>query len=415
MTQSVIPILDILDQPEALEQAYRASPIQFETQLKQALLQNPESETLRVWNARLSYSAPARLNTISIGKLIALCLCTGLVSKLPTLLPIDGDWFYPRFIPLIVVLAMAMYFVLAARDFSSTRKIAITALLLCIVYSALLPDNYDSTSIIMALIHLPMFALGLFAISFMDAKWNSDSARIDFVRYLGEMLVFAALILIGGVILTIITISMFEGIGLRIENWYMENIVVIGFVSAPIVATFLYDSVLNRQNKIAPLLSNVFTPLFLITVIGYMIAMLFQGKSPFTDRDFLIVINGLLLAILALTIFSISGKSQTQHNQLSDYINITLVAVTLIINSLALSAIVYRWSEFGTTLNRIVVTGANVIIFIHLILILWVYFQQVRHGDRMLKLEAVIVRYLPLYSLWSLFVAVVIPIIFKYQ
>ena len=83
--------------------------------------------------------------------------------------------------------------------------------------------------------------------------------------------------------------------------------VILGLVSAPIVATYLYDIVLRQKSNISNIIANTFSPLFLITVICYLIAMFYAKKSPYSDRDFLITFNGLLIAVWAITVFSISG------------------------------------------------------------------------------------------------------------
>jgi hypothetical protein len=249
----------------------------------------------------------------------------------------------------------------------------------------------------------------------MSDQWNNVESRINFVRYVGEMGIYSVLILLGGMILTALTLGLFSLIELRIEKWYMEYIVVLGLVSAPLVATYLFDSIQNQQSKFAPILSNVFSPLFLITVLAYLAATFFQGKSPFTDRDFLITFNGLLLVILALTIFSISGKKKEAGIELSDYINICLVGVTLIVNLVALSAILFRWADHGTTVNRVVVTGANILIFIHLLLILYRYISHFRYGGGISNLESTIAKYLPIYTIWSLTVSIVLPLVFWFK
>jgi len=40
---------------DRLEQAFQTAPDEFKTQLEEALVNNPSSATLRVWQARLSY------------------------------------------------------------------------------------------------------------------------------------------------------------------------------------------------------------------------------------------------------------------------------------------------------------------------------------------------------------------------
>ena len=408
------PVLENLDQPEVLESHYRADPEQFEADFEQAIAQKPDSETLRVWHARLNFSPAVVTQKISVAALVALCLGAGFFTKIPAFLSVEDDWYYPRFVPLITIVAVAMYFLITATH-RRMRSVVAIGIVCCIAYLLVLPDGSQSDSVTMALIHLPLFALSLLAASFMSDNWKTVEARLDFIRYIGEMLIYTALILLGGMVLTAITLGLFNLIDLDIDEWYMDYVVVLGLVSAPVVATYLFDSMQGRQSRFAPMLANVFSPLFLITVLAYLVATFYQGRNPFTDREFLILFNGLLLVILALTIFSISGKKRASRIQLSDYINVLLVAATLVVNIIALSAILFRWLEFGLTVNRLVVTGANLTIFVHLILILLQYGKCLRAGERLPGLEFIVARYLPVYTVWSLTVAVILPLVFQFE
>lgn len=404
------PILKNLDQPEVLESHYRSDPEQFEADFQDAIQYKSDSETLRVWRARLSYLPPAVVQKISVAALVVLCLIAGFFTKIPAFLPVDDSWYYPRFMPLITITAVVAYFWITATN-KRMRSVVALGIAGCIAYLLVLPD---ADSITMALIHLPLFAMSLLAASFMSDQWNSVEGRLNFIRYIGEMLIYTSLILLGGMVLTAITLALFNLIDLDIDEWYMEYVVVLGLVSAPVVATYLFDTIQGRQSRFAPMLSNVFSPLFLITILAYLVATFYQGRSPYTDRDFLILFNGLLLVILSLTIFSISGKKQAGHIQLSDYINVLLVAATLVVNVIALSAILLRWLEFGLTVNRLVVTGANLTIFVHLILILVQYAKCLKQNQRLAGLEAIVARYLPLYTVWSLIVVLALPLALQF-
>ena len=96
----------------------------------------------------------------------------------------------------------------------------------------------------------------------------------------------------------------------------------------------------------------------------------------------------------------------------SDYINVSLISATLLVNIVALSAILFRWAEYGITVNRVVMAGSNILIFFHLILLLKEYVSHIRQGNSLGNLEAVIAKYLPIYTLWSLIVAVFLPMVF---
>jgi len=408
-------LLENISQPDVLEEAYRNSPQEFEVQLKEALANNNDSETLRVWKARLSYIPSASPQYISVSLIVIICLVAVVFAKIPSFLPIDGDWFYPRFIPIIIISAVILYFIKTTESSSKVFKIVLVGLAVSIIYLSILPDSKGSASITMALIHLPIFSLSLMAASFMGDGWRNVEPRLNFIRYLGEMGIYSVLILLGGMVLTGVTFGLFSLIGISIEQWYMEYIVVLGLISTPLVATYLFDSILHRQSKFASILSNVFSPLFLITILAYLVATLYQGKSPFTDRDFLITFNGLLIVILTLTIFSVSGKKKVIGATGSDYINVSLIGATLLVNVIALSAILFRWVEHGITVNRVVVTGANIIIFFHLILLLREYTAYIRQERGLAGLEATIAKYLPVYTLWSLLVAVLLPVVFWFK
>ena len=408
------PVLDNLHLPVRLEQAYRHSPDKFAAHLKAAIAQHGDSETLQVWQARLSYYPPPPAPGIAIGWLVALCLIAGCLTKIPAFFAIEPGWYYPRFIPLIVIGSVIAYF---SKTTSGQRpkQVVWGAIAASMAYIAILPHSSGSASITMALIHLPLFYLALLAASFMGDGWQSVESRLNFIRYIGELSIYCVLILLGGMVLTGITLSLFSVIGLSIESWYMEYVVVFGLVSSPLVATYVFDAMQMRQSRFAPILSNVFAPLFLITVLAYLVATVYQGNNPFTDRDFLIVFNGLLVVILGLTMFSIAGKSRTIKVQISDYINIALVGVTLIVNMVALAAILFRWAEYGMTVNRVVVSGANILIFVHLILLIKQYIKHILQTGEIKNLTAAIAGYLPVYTAWSLVVAVLLPLLFQFK
>jgi hypothetical protein len=125
------------------------------------------------------------------------------------------------------------------------------------------------------------------------------------------------------------------------------------------------------------------------------------------------VFNALLLVVWGITVFSVIGRGE-RPSRLLDVTNLSLVAVTLVIDAIALAAIVYRTAEFGITPNRIAVTGANLLIFIHLVWILVEYAKAFQRGGSAQVLTTTIARYLPVYTGWSLFVVLVLPLLFGF-
>ncbi|WP_347985950.1 hypothetical protein [Methylomonas sp. AM2-LC] len=408
-------ILLFLDDPNALENIYQTKQSQFLTWLDEATDKYPESETLRVWKARLAYSKSltADKSETKIFYVILIALFAGTLVKLHGLWFVNEDWYLKRFVSVIVIGSLISYFLSA--DSTLDKRIPILGVLLCITVLILIPNTKDSQSIIMALLHMPYVMLSLLAFTFMHGNWQSSHAKLLFVRYLGEMLIYASIILLGGIVLTLLTYALFSLIHIRIEEWYMSYVVVYGLVASPVVATYIYDVVLGRESRLATIIANIFSPLVLITVCAYLLVIISQGKSPYSDRDFLITINGLLLIVLAITVYSVAGKNSKDNNsQLLDGINIGLVTVTLLINIYALSAIVFRWAEYGVTPNRLAVAGANVLIFVHLLLILKDYIAHIRQQATSQQLLNTVANYLPLYSAWSALMVIGLPLAFGF-
>ena len=89
---------------------------------------------------------------------------------------------------------------------------------------------------------------------------------------------------------------------------------------------------------------------------------------------------------------------------------------TLIINGLALSAILFRVFEYGISPNKVVVSGVNILIFTHLIVILIVYSKYIKTESGITKIMTKsIVSFLPVYIILSLFVITILPFIFNFK
>jgi hypothetical protein len=409
-------IIANLENPEKLEELYHLQKTQFKTWLIEAIEVVPTSETLKVWIARVNYSPVVNkeFDRKGLTLVIELSLLSFFLVKTPMFLSIPDEWFYTRFIPIILVSTLILYFIVNNPIGPLQRIFVSGGVFFSVLFMTFLPNEKSSATIIMSQIHMPLLLLSILAITFMSSSWKSSASRLKFIRYLGEAFIYGTIILLGGMVLTAITIGLFSLIGLSIEKWYMEYVVVLGLVATPIVASYLYDRVLDRTSKIATIIANTFSPLFLVTVVCYLIAMFFAQKNPYSDRDFLITFNGLLLLVWGITVFSIAGENENQESRVISIVNISLISTTLVINTIALSAILFRLIEYGVSPNRVVVIGSNVLIFMHLILILVAYARGIKNYQPEILINA-IAKFLPIYTAWSLFVVAVLPFIFKFK
>lgn len=408
-------ILDKIDDPEGLENLFRSDPEPF----REVILSLPEGEAgsglLKFWRARLEYAGKVLLRPgvpLLIVFLIAVIL--GSFVRIPAAF-LTEQWYYPRFAPFLTLLAVAAYFLVKQQNRTLTIALAEFGVLTSL-YLFLLPDVQTSDSVAMALIHLPLTTLAVLGMAFVQEGWRESGQRIAFIRFGGELLVFTTLILIGGGVLSAFVMGLFElmGINIHFEEWYMRNIGVFGLVSAPLVATYFYDSVLRRRLHIMEFLARIFAPLFCIFVFTYLGVMMYLGNNPFVNREFLVVFNGLLILILGIVIFSTVHRNRETGISVFDYVNILMIAGSIIINLLALSVIIFRLAEYGLSPNRFCVLGVNIIVFVHLGLILSAYVQVLRKRSDMSLIRERVTGYFPVYVGWFVFVTYLLPLIFGF-
>lgn len=413
--ESLSPEIDKLEAAD-LERAYRTDAHAFMQWFDAMYAGHSDNALLQAWHARLNYreesgSVPSKnllLYTILISTL------TWAIAKLPEFISVDEEWFYPRFIPFLVIGALVAYFNINREPDHKLILQSAGAGLVLLLILFLMPDYQYSDSIIMALIHMPLVLISLLGFVFGEGQWRNVSGRLNYIRYGGELIIYTALVLMGGLVLSGLTLGLFSLIGFRLEEWYFSFVGVWGAMSAPLIATWVWDQVLKRESKLASIIANVFSPLFLLMTVAYLLALLGEQRSPFQDREFLIVFNGLLLVVWGISVFSITGRND-KASKLMDLTNLALVFVTLIIDAIALAAIVYRLFEFGITPNRIAVTGANLLIFIHLVWIFYEYAKEYRGSGSIEVIKTTIARYLPVYTGWSVFVVVVLPLLFGFD
>jgi len=251
--------------------------------------------------------------------------------------------------------------------------------------------------------------------SFVGSQLRNSFKRIDFLRYNGDLVVMTAIILIAGILLTMITLGLFSLINVRIEDFYFEYIVIFGLSASPIVGTYLVQQNPQLVNKVSPVIAKVFTPLVLITLVIYLTAVISTGKDPYNDREFLLIFNMLLIGVMAIILFSIAEKSNQSSSKIGTFLLLGLSIVTVIINGIALSAIVFRISEWGITPNRLAVLGGNILILINLIIVTINLFKTLRNNDQIENVEKSIATFLPIYSVWTVIVVFLFPILFGFK
>ncbi|HSQ47078.1 MAG TPA: hypothetical protein VLM44_09190, partial [Lutibacter sp.] len=160
---------------------------------------------------------------------------------------------------------------------------------------------------------------------------------------------------------------------------------------------------------------KIFTPIVVVTLLIFLIAIIYTGKNPYNDRNFLLIFNALLIGVMAIILFSVTAATKNANQKLNLLFLFGLSALTIILNGIALSAIAFRLVEFGITPNRIAVLGANLLIFINLILVAHKLFLILRAKSEVQKVENVIAFFIPIYGIWTALVTFLFPLLFNFK
>ena len=406
-----------LDNPVQLERLYQENRTTFKREFNLIYPEIRETATAQIWNARLNFENE-RISWGTSKELIfvlILSFLAGLIAKIPDFTEINADYFYPRNIAFVVFPILTAYFAWKHKIQTKNILIVAAAFLVSFIYINLLPDDTNSDTLILACIHLPLFLWTVLGFTFVGDKLNDNQRRIDFLRYNADLVVMTTIILLAGGLLTGITFGLFELIDIKIEEFYFHYIGIWGLAAAPIVGTYLVQTNPQLVNKVSPVIAKVFTPLVLVTLVVYLVALIFTGKNPYNDREFLIIFNALLIGVMAIIFFSIAETSKNADSKIGTILLLGLSIVTVIVNGIALSAIVFRIAEGGITPNRLAILGGNILILINLLIVTYRLFKAINDKNEIEKVENSIASFLPIYCLWTILVTFIFPVLFNFK
>lgn len=409
-------ILSNIDNPAQLEKLYRSNKTAFKQEFSFLYSNLSDRKLADFWNERLKYETSELSwgSTKEIIFVIIAALLSGIIAKLPDIFGMNADLFYERNIGFIVFPILTTYFIW--RKGLSIKNIVMVfiAFLAALLFINLVPANTKSDTFILSCIHLPLFLWAVLGFAYLGNNIQDYAKRIEYLRYNGDFAIMAGLMIIAGGALTGISIGLFSVIGFNIQKFYGDYIIVFGLAAVPVVATYITQTNPQLVNKVSPVIAKIFSPLVLITLVAYLIAILFSGKDPYRDRDFLMIFNSLLIGVMAIILFSVAETSRNE-NRTGTYVLFALSIVTVIVNSIALSAILFRISEWGITPNRLAVLGGNILMLANLLMVTYRLFKTVSKKANLTEVEDAIALFLPVYFLWTIIVTFVFPLLFQFR
>ena len=118
---------------------------------------------------------------------------------------------------------------------------------------------------------------------------------------------------------------------------------------------------------------------------------------------------------LLLFMFQRPQYSRMEAIFIFDVLQLVLVVCALLVDALALWAILARISAFGFSPNRVAAFGENLILVVSLGWSAVLYARFVRSRGDFRALERWQTRYLPVYAVWAWIVVVIFPLVFGFQ
>ncbi|MBA4179011.1 MAG: hypothetical protein C0506_00315 [Anaerolinea sp.] len=267
---------------------------------------------------------------------------------------------------------------------------------------------------VLAALHLPIILWLVAGVAYLGGAWRSDAPRMDFVRFTGEWFIYYTLIAFGGVVLTALTQGVFEAIGIDVAPIITSWVLPCGAVGALVVVAWLVEAKQSVVENMAPVLTSVFTPLFAVMLVAAILGMALTRNFIDAERDVLILFDVLLVIVLGLVLYSISARSSDARPTLMDAVQLVLVVSALVIDMLALVAMLSRITEFGITPNRAAGLGLNVILLGNLVWSAWLLAAFLRRKRVFSDLERWQTTYIPVYAVWAAIVVAVFPPLFSF-
>ncbi|MBC3888347.1 hypothetical protein GH810_08495 [Acetobacterium paludosum] len=355
-----------------------------------------------------------------IAMVIIFSLVSGTLFKLPELFGLNlldsenGVLFFKN-ISFFILPFVAAFFLIKHQSPWKTPAVIGGIFALAWLLINLYPTYSPNDTEFLTALHLPLFLWLITGIAYMGINWKTTKARMNFIRFTGESVIYGTLIFCGIIVLAMFIQAMFFAIQIN-ASWFIQNyLIVYGASSAAMITIYLVETKKSVVENFAPILAKIFSPLFLLVMLVFLGVMIGSSKSPFIERDYLIAFDFMLALVLGLVIYVISARNPHERNTVFDYINLALILTALIIDGIALSAIVFRLSAYGLTPNKVAALGENLVLLVNLAGLAWLYIRFFLNKFDFKKIEVFQTSYLYVYAIWFGMVAFLLPILFGFQ
>ncbi len=351
-----------------------------------------------------------------LGVLVGLAVGAGIAVK--SLLAIGDDETFGLNVAFAVLPFLAAYFAWSRRlpGRVAAALVGLTAAVAVAVnlYPFVVGDTGPGMTYVLTATHLPVLLWLLLGVAYTGGAWRDHARRMDFVRFTGELVIYFALIALGGGLLMGLLFGVFGVVDIDIESFVQGWLMPFAVPGAFLVAAWLVEAKKSVVENMAPVLTRVFTPLTLVLLVAAFVALLAGGPLTAVDRNLLILMDAILLLVLALLLYSISARDPLSPGRPFDWLQLALVVAAFAVDVVALAAMVARIADAGWTANKTAALGLNLVLLVHLVGTGWLLWQFLRRRGTFDAVERWQTRYLPVYAVWAAVVVLVFPPLFDF-
>jgi len=341
----------------------------------------------------------------------------GVAVKVPVLFGMDLDTHesvYIRNLSFFVLPLLTAYFAWKRQVGTATIRALVAAFAVAAIAINVLPFTPAGTTEVLSALHLPIALWLVVGVSYASVRWKEVDGRMDFIRFSGELFIYYVLIALGGGVLTGFMASIFLSVGIRVDTFFQQWLIPCCAAGAVIVASWLVEAKKSVVENMAPVLARLFTPMFALVLIAFLVTLLVTGRPIEIKREILIMFDGLLAVVLGMLLYSMSARDANAEPTGYDALQVILVVAALAADAVALWAMATRIGELGSTPNRLAGLGMNIVLLVNLAWSAVLYIKFMRGRGEFAALERWQTSYLPVYAAWAAVVAIVFPFVFGF-
>jgi hypothetical protein len=352
---------------------------------------------------------------------VALAIAAAVAVKVPELfgvrMQMDEELpsFYVRNFSLFVFPLLAVFFAWKRALPAAGRLWLAAPFVAAAVAMNLMPFAQGAHTEVLAVLHLAIALWLAVGYAYAGGSFRDHDQRMNYVRFSGEWFIYYALMALGGGVLMGLTGFVFGAIGVEPKPLLATWILPCGVVGAVLIAAWLVEAKQSVIENMAPVLTLIFTPLFTVMLMAFLVTMAWTGSGIDVKREVLIGFDLLLAVVAGLVLYAISAREPHKPPGLFDVLQLLLVVCALLVDTIALAAIAGRISEFGFSPNKVAALGENVILLVNLGWSAVLYARFLAGRAAFTKLERWQTAYLPVYAVWTWVVVVVFPPVFGFR